>query len=230
MDFTDLKFADFETKAASDDTAQFSGVLSTAEKDLHDDIIEPGAFGASLSSIPLLRDHDSSKLIGKLTRFDQDGDKLRVDGLVTLAADVPIGRETYTLMKQGFLTGMSVGFRIKKGGATFDESTGVRRIKKAHLLEGSIVGIPANLGARVRGVKHALSSRDCMRAWLIENGFAENEADIAMRKGFDALVREAEELPNFLPHKTAAAGGDDDFETVLAELRGLRRAVTTAEV
>lgn len=226
MDFTDLKFADFETKSSSDDMAQFSGVLSTAEKDLHDDIMEPGCFGKDLHNIPLLRDHSASKLIGKMTRFDQDGDKLRVDGVITLAESVPIGRETYTLMKQGLLTGMSVGFRIKKGGATFDEATGLRRVKKAHLLEGSIVAIPANMGARVRGVKHALSSADCMREWLADCGFAESEIEIAMRKGFDALVREAEELPNFLPHKSAAAGGEESLDDVLAELRGLRRAVT----
>jgi HK97 family phage prohead protease len=225
MDTTDLKFADFECKQQGDDKAQFSGVLSTAEKDLHDDIIEAGAFGASLSNIPLLRDHNASKLIGKMTRFDQDGDKLRVDGTITLAEEVPVARETYALMKGGFLTGMSVGFRIKKGGATFDESTGVRRIKKAHLLEGSIVAIPANMGARVRGVKHALGSRDLMRDWLAEQGFAENEIDLAMRKGFDAFVRDAEELPNFLPHKTAAGGGDDHLQAALDELRGLRRAV-----
>jgi len=223
MDFQDLKWADFETKSSDDDTATFSGVLSTGEKDLHDDIIEPGAFGKDLHNIPLLRDHNPSKQIGILNRFDQDGDKLRVDGKIILSPDVQIARETYALMKAKMLNGMSVGFRVKRGGATFDENTGVRRITRALLLEGSIVAMPANQGARVRGVKHALSSRDMMREWLSENGFAANEIDIAMRKGFDALCAEAEELPNFLPHKTAAGGGDD-FEAALAEIRGLRRA------
>src|SRR5262245_59111022 len=92
----------FETKSVADDVATFTGVASTSDIDLADDIIEAGAFGKiDAKQVAMLRDHNPAKLIGGWHGFEQDGKHLRVEGAISLAVDV--GRETYTLMKQGFL-------------------------------------------------------------------------------------------------------------------------------
>lgn len=218
--FSDLSWQEFETKGIekSDDgeIALFKGVASTGDIDLHGDIIEPGAFGEiNAKRIPLLRDHDCSSVIGGWKEFSQDGKHLKVAGAISLSGDVPRGRETYTLMKQGFLSGISVGFRPKAGGVTYDENTGIRRIKKATLLEASIVSIPANQGARVRSIKSdgVLISREVTIEWLKGNGFDEHEIDIVMARGFNALIGE-KRLP-FTSIDVDMSGND------LAEVRGL---------
>lgn len=223
MDTSDLCWKDFESKQDGEDVATFSGVASTSDLDLHGDIMEPGCFGSISKKLPILRDHNLNHLIGGWSEFVQDGKNLKVQGAISLSPDVPKGRETYTLMKQGFLTGISVGYRVKPGGAMWDDASGVRRIKKAHLLEASIVSIPANQNARVRSVKcdGVLISRLAMREWLKDNGFGDAEIDIAMTKGLEALVpvERAPPLVGIDGHLPL------DTETALAtELRGLLTA------
>ena len=50
--------------------------------------------------------------------------------------------EAWTLIKEGILRALSIGFRIKK--SELDEDTEIRTIKDLELLEISLVGIPAN--------------------------------------------------------------------------------------
>jgi len=213
----------FETKSVADDVATFSGVASTSDVDLADDIIEAGAFGnIDAKQVAMLRDHNPSKLIGGWEGFEQDGKNLRVEGKISLGVD--IGRETYTLMKQGFLSGLSVGFRIKKGGASIDEASGIRRIKRASLIEVSVVSVPAQPKARVRSVKSLLESRDSVIEWLADNGFDDDEIAVITQKGFDALLRGEQrggirilEVDGF--RKTGAA--DAPLDAAIAAVRGL---------
>jgi len=191
MLFSDMTLGRLETKAVADgdEVAHFAGVASTSDIDLVDDIIEPGAFGKIVpKDVALLRDHVGTQCIGGWTGFEQDGKHLRVEGDISLA--IPLGRETYTLMKQGFLSGISVGYRIRKGGMAFDEASGVRRIKKATLVECSIVAVPANRGARVRSVKSLLGSPAELHEWLADAGFDDREIDVVISRGFDALRRD----------------------------------------
>src|SRR5262245_21107319 len=134
------------------DIALFTGVASTADKDLTDDIIEAGAFGEiDPEEIRLFRDHDQGKVVGKWLNFEQKGKRLEVEGEIGL--DLAIGLETYKLMKHGYIKGLSVGFRPNRGGVTWDEKNDIRYIKSAKLLECSIVSIPANPNARLHAVK-----------------------------------------------------------------------------
>src|SRR5262245_12719864 len=184
-----------EIKAAGegDDDVAFTGIASTSDSDLADDIIEAGAFGnIDAKRVALLRDHNPTAVIGGWNSFEQDGKNLKVAG--TLAIGVTdLARETYALMKRGFLSGISVGYKIDKGGVKYDEGTGIRHITKAKLVEASIVAVPANPRARVRSVKSLIEKSPALaREWLIENGFDDADAEVIMRKGMHALIdREA---------------------------------------
>src|SRR5262245_56585350 len=159
MLFSDMTLGRLETKAGADgdQVAHFACGAATSDIGLVDDVIETGAFAKIVpKDAALLRDDVGTQCIGGCTAFVQDGKDLRVEGDISLA--VPLGRDTYTLMKQGFLSGISAGYRIRKGGMLFDEAAGIRRIKKATLVECSIVAVPANRGARVRYVKSMLGS------------------------------------------------------------------------
>ena len=188
MLFQDLTGGGIETKSLVEDkdVARFSGVATTADKDLTDDIIEAGAFGeVDAASIALLRDHHPGQVIGKWHKFEQKGKRLEVEGEIGL--DIDKGLETYKLMKHGYIKGLSVGFRCKKGGVTWNEDTDIRYIKAATLLEISIVAIPANQKARLHAVKSL--SADSTRQWLYDGGLEEEEVDVVMTRGFDALLK-----------------------------------------
>lgn len=219
MFFHDLAWTDtgLETKAVKDrdDVALFTGIATTADRDLTDDVIEPGAFGNIVpKNVRMFRDHMREHLIGGWKKFEQQGKELHVEGEICLSPDVPKGRETYALMKQGFLNGLSVGFRLGPGGAVWDEKKQIRIIKKALLLECSIVALPANRGAKVVSVK-GLSSDDT-RQWLRDNGMADDEIEVVMRKGFDALRQsrrlDISEIDGF----KASNGGDSGDERLTA--------------
>jgi len=208
--FQDL--AGVETKslreAKNDDNqkiALFAGIASTADKDLTDDIIEAGAFGeVNAEDIRLFRDHDPRQVIGKWHKFEQKGKRLEVEGEIGL--DIDKGLETYKLMKHGYIKGLSVGFRPKRGGVKWDEENDIRYIKSATLLEISIVSIPANPGARIHAVKSL--SPENTRQWLFDGGLAEDEVDIVMARGFEALLKTKRinitEIDGYRAHDDAA--------------------------
>lgn len=185
METSDFSFS-IETKSGEDDAGSFNGIASTSDMDLHGDIIEPGAFGKISAMLPMFRNHDPNQQIGGWPAFEQDGTKLKVKGQLDL--DIAVARDTHSLLKKGFLTGISVGFHPDK--MDYDPQTGVRRIKKALLVEASIVPIPANQKARVRSVKSlgVLGSLASVSGWLRDCGFTEREIDIIVTKGFGELL------------------------------------------
>ena len=198
--------------------------------DIHGDIIEPGAFGTNLHDIPMYRDHDREKMLGGWRSFVQEGEKLKVEGAILLKNSNgdprPVAVNTYSLMKSGFLTGISVGFRPKPGGVIFDEEKNIRRIKKAWLLEASIVSMPAQPKARIRSVKSMTGDGLC--DWLEECGFGADEITILMTKGFDALLKQEVAVPRFLPKRDAEQSGDQLAlgATLVEEMRGLLKVVS----
>jgi len=175
--YSDLNCA-FELKSEGDSVATFTGVASTSDTDSHNDIIEAGAFepietklapnGELIPNVMMLRDHDRAQVIGGWRSFEQQGKHLIVQG--ELALEVPKARETYALMKRGYLSGLSVGFSVlDRKHLAVDERTGRRTIRKALLQECSIVGFPANRNARIVNVKSEIDEL------LADGGFDEVE-------------------------------------------------------
>jgi HK97 family phage prohead protease len=122
--------------------------------DLGGDVIERGAFRefnlTRDGHIRILDAHNQSAPIGKglLTDTPQG---LRIKGKLNLA--VQRAREVLALMKDGVLSGLSVGFELLANG--FEYRDGVRVLKALKLWEASVCSFPMNPDALVTDVKTA---------------------------------------------------------------------------
>ena len=135
-------------------------------KDLGDDIILPGAFESVRTTkdgkLRIALYHDLERLMA-LADYSSDENGLHVKGQVNM--NVSYARDAYELMKDGSLDGMSVGFNILPGGATWEKSADedgypVRIISKAELWEASVVPFGMNPEAKIDSVKRALGGLD----------------------------------------------------------------------
>lgn len=144
----------------------FSGHLAAFARDRMDDVFLPGAFKESLARhrdqdrpIRMLSQHDTDFLIGgfpiDLAREDDKG--LFVVGNINL--DVQRGRESFSLMKQGVLTDMSIGFSVN-GDNGQEIRDGIRFLKDVTIWEGSLVTEPANVAARITEIKAVVPFQD----------------------------------------------------------------------
>lgn len=142
---------------ANGDTGTFTGYGSVFNvTDRGGDIVAPGAFTETLAAaktagrLPaLLWQHRQAEPIGVYTSMEEDAIGLRVEG--KLALKTARGAEAYELMKMGAISGLSIGYRVRDD--SWDRVTGVRTIKKADLIELSLVTLPMNDAARVASVK-----------------------------------------------------------------------------
>lgn len=178
-----------DLKALSDD-GEFEGYLSTfGNVDRGMDMVMPGAFRRTLkerklSSIKMLRDHDTRKIVGKWLAMEEDANGLKVRGkLFAMGPDaIQLAKETLTLMREGALDAMSIGYRTVK--AQYDETAGIRQLMDVELWEGSIVTFPMNEMATVDAVKGDLTITDVERI-LREGGAPGAFAKLVAIHGFD---------------------------------------------
>ena len=147
-------------KAADDPDGPgvFEGLASTfGNADEMGDIILPGAFSKAVNGsakrIKLLFAHDTREPIGIMEEIEETDKGLRIKGRLLIEQGVPTADKVYSLLKAGALDALSIGFRIPKNGAEFNEDTGTRVLKKIDLLEISIVTFPMNPKAKIRRVK-----------------------------------------------------------------------------
>jgi HK97 family phage prohead protease len=190
---TERKFAGAALAQVEPD-GTFSGYASLFGKvDLGKDVVEAGAFAASLKrrgagGIRMLYQHDPAEPIGAWTEIREDARGLFVRG--RLATEVARAREVLSLMRQGALDGLSIGFRTVR--ARSEAASGVRRILEADLWEISVVTFPMLPGARVESVKgeHGLPTVRQFETWLTRDaGLTRGEARTVIAKGFAALLR-----------------------------------------
>ena len=162
-----------EELKSEDGIGTFTGWLSVfGNEDLGHDIVEPGAFTKTLSErktpLPILWQHDPHQPIGVFSNVAEHKSGgptglggLRVKGDLNL--ETQKGREAYALLKQGAMSGLSIGYGVVKDG--YEGMT--RRLKELKLHEGSVVTFPMNTVANVDGVKAAgsfpLADKD--QAW-----------------------------------------------------------------
>lgn len=150
--------------AVTDDgrIAGYGAVFGNVDAD--GDVILPGAFADTLaahrsdgSTPAMLWSHDMAQPIGGWTALAEDAVGLRVEG--RLALGVPRADEAAALLKSGSGLGLSIGYTIPDGGATYGR--GARVLKRVELFEVSLVAVPANRRARVeiksiRDLEHIL--------------------------------------------------------------------------
>jgi HK97 family phage prohead protease len=136
----------------------FTGYASLfGETDLANDVVEPGAFGASLArrgtaGVKMLWHHDPAEPIGCWLDIREDSRGLAVRG--QLLPELTRGREALVLMRAGAVDGLSIGFRTVRArpGALGRKAAG-RRLIEIDLWEISLVTFPMLPAARVHSVK-----------------------------------------------------------------------------
>lgn len=114
------------------------------------DVIEKGAFSAP-ARLPMLFAHDQAQAIGVWDSITETDAGLIVKGRL-LIDDVARAREVRALVREGAVTGLSIGFVTRKAAA---RKGGGRTIAALELHEVSIVPIPSHPGARIVSAKAA---------------------------------------------------------------------------
>jgi uncharacterized protein len=203
---------DLQIKAMDDEQpGKFSGYGSVfGNVDSHNDIVERGAFKRSLKgrNPAMLWQHRSDMPIGKFTKVSEDANGLYVEGEINL--DVQLGKEAYSLLKQGALSGLSIGYTTRD--YEVDRKRGARLLKDVELYEISLVTFPSNEAAQIIGVKDgdAMKEREFEAFLRDEGGFTREAAKAIVSKGYK----------HFLNLRDAEAKGEDD--EVAKELMRLR--------
>jgi HK97 family phage prohead protease/HK97 family phage major capsid protein len=132
-----------KTEASTDNSITVSGYASTSDVDRQGDIVQASAWKSGLTNYlknpVILAYHDPGKPIGRMVEHKVDDHGLWIKARISTAA-----QDVFNLVKDGVLTAFSIGFRIAKGGAEYDENMDVFLIKELELHEISVVSIPAN--------------------------------------------------------------------------------------
>lgn len=125
--------------------------------DHHGDRVQKGAFLASLRAWRLRRQmpkmlwqHEASKPIGQWLKIQEDERGLYVEGKLLL--DIQQGREAFTLIQEGVLDSLSIGYRVEEAVIPKGEALGTRHLQKLDLREISLVTFAANSEASL--LKH----------------------------------------------------------------------------
>jgi HK97 family phage prohead protease len=191
----------FLLKDAGEDGV-FSGYGSVfLNEDDYGDVVEPGAFKATLGLWkskgrlpPILWQHSAKDPIGVYTSMAEDEKGLYVEGRL-LVKDDPLAARAYAHLKAGSVTGLSIGYRIPKGGAEWDPKSETYRLKQLDLAEVSLVTFPANDEAQVESVKAALAAGPKeFERFLRDAGLSRSQAKALMSGGYKALdLRDADD-------------------------------------
>ena len=132
-------------------------------EDSYKEVVVAGAFKKTLARhkkegrLPsMLWQHRSGEPIGIWTKMLEDAKGLYVEGQINL--DVRRGVEAHSLMKQGAISGLSIGFHTVK--SIYDETTNIRELLEVDLWEVSVVTFPALSPARISDVKSTHTQND----------------------------------------------------------------------
>lgn len=109
-------------------------------------MVRKGAFTGASHKVPLLWQHKAGEPIGTIERIAEDAHGLRVIG--RLSGATQRGREAAALLAEGALSGLSFGYRVRRG----KRSGAKRELLGLELIEISLVTFPMQPLARVHGV------------------------------------------------------------------------------
>ena len=112
------------------------------------DVVRKGAFKSARAPLPMLASHDQADVVGVWDALEEAPEGLKVKGRL-LVKDVARAREVLALIKEGAMTGLSIGYVTRKSART----QGGRDLLDVELLEVSVVAVPMHPGARITGVK-----------------------------------------------------------------------------
>lgn len=183
-------------------------------RDQGGDIVQPGAFSASLQSgrgVAMLWQHDPTRPIGIWTKVVEDEKGLYVEGELFL--ETQAGKEAHILLKRGGIKGLSIGYKTRRSKKTADG----RLLYEVDLFEISLVTFPMLAEASVSDVKsyedgnYALLKRE-VEQLVRDAGFSASEAKAAAAGAASAL-----------------SGERDAAEPSAADVTALIRQIATSE-
>ncbi|MET0767371.1 MAG: HK97 family phage prohead protease [Aeromicrobium sp.] len=126
--------------------------------------IRRGAFAKSINErgdrIPLLRNHDRERKLGKSRSFTETPEALIGEFLVNEGEH---GDELLADVRRGYLDSLSVGFVPMRRSR---DSDGVNVVVEAKLGEVSMVALPAYEGAAMLSVRNAQSLDDLLKPFV----------------------------------------------------------------
>lgn len=159
-----------EVKFDDDGAGTFEGYASVfGGVDSYGDTILPGAYRKTLKKRerPIrMRWNHWGPVIGKWLEIGEDEKGLKVKGELTPGHSV--AQDVYASLKHGAIDGMSIGYRPVQIRELGD---GKRELKEIELVEISVVEEPADLAARVGGIKSVVDGMTSLKeieAWLRE--------------------------------------------------------------
>lgn len=146
--------------AADDGTGKISGYASTYNNpDLSGDVMLPGCYAPALAKIEksgvmpvMFFSHEHwSVPCGRWDSIKSDDTGLYVTGRVN--TDLESGKEIYSALKFGSMSGLSVGFSFSPDGVEDNDAGGFDFKTINDLMEISICAMPCNQNARIDSVK-----------------------------------------------------------------------------
>lgn len=146
--------------AEDDESGKISGYASTYNNpDLSGDVMLPGCYDAVLQKIEksgvmpvMFFSHASwSVPCGRWDSIKSDDTGLYVTGRVN--TDLESGKEIYSALKFGSMSGLSVGFSFSPDGVEENDAGGFDFKSIDDLFEISICAMPCNQNARIDAVK-----------------------------------------------------------------------------
>jgi len=176
---------------AGGEVGEITGYASAFDvRDSHASAVAPGAFAASLEdwrrkrrTPPMLWQHDPAEPIGAWTSLAEDTRGLKVSGQLNL--EVARAREAWSLIKQGALTGLSIGVNVAE--ERYDKANEIRVLTKIDLWEVSLVTFPANPETHIEPVRFA--DKSSFERFLRQHGVAKAAARRLATGGWPALLK-----------------------------------------
>lgn len=207
-----------------DETGYIEGIAAGyGNVDYGGDRILPGAFSESLDgrkAVPMLLFHDQHRPIGVWSEFKETDEGLLSKGKISVKTRD--GGEAYELVKDGALSGLSIGY-----DPTVKRMAGkVRELVKLALHEVSLVSIGMNPKALVTGVKEIEDLRNRLAAG---DRLTEREWEGLLKQQFGLSNKEAERAVRI--HGLKIGQGEPDAEAEAVDyLTSLMAAMQEAPV
>lgn len=215
-----------------DDSGDFKGYGSIfGNIDLGGDIVERGAFSASLErwqakgEYPqMLGFHRDGNVIGDWTLMREDSKGLYVEGTLWVKAERRIedAIRAHNILRGTGPKGLSIGYSVKEDEYVEFNGGAVRRLLEIELYEVSVVGFGMNPQATVTGVKsmtdddgNLLSKRDVEKV-LRDAGLSRREAKAFIARGYDSIACDGQKGDG-----ANRRDDDQDLSDVLAQLKNL---------
>lgn len=177
----------------------YGSVFNT--KDQGGDIVVAGAFSKSLKKwqengrqVPVLWQHKTDEPIGSWADLNEDDHGL-LGSAELWTDDAPYARIAQKGMKTKTITGLSIGYRIKR--EEYDKKAGANRLIELDLVEISVVTNPMHDDARVQTVKQMIEAGKLptlpeFEDFLCEAGFSKTQARAIAGSGLTKLLARCE--------------------------------------